>query len=311
VSRPSGIPRRPVAACDAALALSKLGTDWLKAVDATLAALSWDETFARMSLEISRAIAKNRANHKPTDYFSLKVPKETRNYLPKLQAVKNIISDPSLFALGLDEIPNLPYFVVVKAPPTIDVVMAAKLADMPVEEFRNLNPGHQRPVITPMANRELLVPVDKAELFHSNLENNAQPLVTWQTYQLKQGEKLDTVAEKFGISLQRLQEVNGLTAGKRIQVGQMLLVPMEGDDTTTNLDETYNSAEFKAPADDYHGRVSYRVKSGDTLASIARRYKTSPELIQQWNGLRGTTLRTGQRLTIWQEARHRRHLARR
>jgi membrane-bound lytic murein transglycosylase D len=143
--------------------------------------------------------------------------------------------------------------------------MAAKLADMPVEEFCNLNPGHQRPVITPMANRELLVPVDKAELFHSNLENNAQPLVTWQTYQLKQGEKLDTVAGKFGISLQRLQEVNGLTAGKRIQVGQMLLVPMEGDDTTTNLDETYNSAEFKAPADDYHGRVSYRVKSGDTL----------------------------------------------
>jgi len=294
------------------LAATRAALDYLQVLHDTFG--SWELALAAYNCGeggISRAIAKNRANHKPTDYFSLKVPKETRNYLPKLQAVKNIISDPSLFALGLDEIPNLPYFVVVKAPPTIDVVMAAKLADMPVEEFRNLNPGHQRPVITPMANRELLVPVDKAELFHSNLENNAQPLVTWQTYQLKQGEKLDTVAEKFGISLQRLQEVNGLTAGKRIQVGQMLLVPMEGDDTTTNLDETYNSAEFKAPADDYHGRVSYRVKSGDTLASIARRYKTSPELIQQWNGLRGTTLRTGQRLTIWQEARHRRHLARR
>jgi LysM repeat protein len=88
----------------------------------------------------------------------------------------------------------------------------------------------------------------------------------------------------------------------------MLLVPMEGDDTETNLDETYKSSEFQAPADDYHGRVIYRVKPGDSLASIARRYAISPEQIKQWNGLRGATLRTGQRLTIWQEARpHRRH----
>ena len=181
------------------LAATRAALDYLQVLHDTFG--SWELALAAYNCgegSISRAIAKNRAKHKPTDYFSLKVPKETRNYLPKLQAVKNIIADPSLFALGLDEIPNLPYFVVVKAPPTIDVVMAAKLADMPVEEFRNLNPGHQRPVITPMANRELLVPVDKAELFHSNLESNAQPLVTWQTYQLKQGEKLDTVANKFG-----------------------------------------------------------------------------------------------------------------
>jgi len=296
------------------LAATRAALDYLQVLHDTFG--DWELALAAYNCGeggIQRAIAKNRAKHKPTDYFSLKVPKETRNYLPKLQAVKNIVTDPSLFALGLDGIPDRPYFTVVKAPPTIDVVMAAKLADMPVEEFRNLNPGHTRPVITPVANRELLVPVDKAELFHANLENNAQPLVTWQTYQLKKGEKLDTVASKFGISLQRLQEVNGLSVGKRTRVGQMLLVPMEGDDAETNLDETYNSAEFKAPADDYHGRVIYRVKSGDTLASIGRRYRTSPEQIQQWNGLHGSTLRTGQRLTIWQEARHHRrhHLARR
>ena len=290
------------------LAATRAALDYLQVLHDTFG--NWELALAAYNCGeggLQRAIAKNRAKHKPTDYFSLKLPKETRNYLPKLQAVKNIVADPSLFALGLDAMPNRPYFAIVKAPPTIDVVMAAKLADMPVEEFRSLNPGHTRPVITPVANRELLVPVDKAELFHANLESNDQPLVTWQTYQLKKGEKLDAVASKFGISPQRLEEVNGLTARKRIRPGQMLLVPMEGDDTETNLDETYNTPDFQAPADDYHGRVIYRVKSGDTLSTIARRYGASPEQIKQWNGLRGNTLRTGQRLTIWQESRHHRH----
>ena len=158
---------------------------------------------------------KTARKHKPTDYFSLKLPKETRNYLPKLQAVKNIIADPSLFALRLDAIPNRPYFAVVKAPPTIDVAMAAKLADMPVEEFRSLNPGAPAAGDHAGGQPQLLVPVDKAELFHANLESNDQPLVTWQTYQLKKGEKLEHVADKFGISPQRLKEVNGLTGRKR------------------------------------------------------------------------------------------------
>jgi membrane-bound lytic murein transglycosylase D len=250
---------------------------------------------------VQRAIAKNRRAGKPTAYRYLKLPRETRNYLPKLQAVKNIVSDPALFQVALDPLPNQPYFAVVTAPPHIDVVMAAKLAGVPEEEFRYLNPGHQRPVITPVANRQLLVPADKVDLFNANLESNDQPLVTWQTYQLKKGEKLDTVARKFDISLERLKEVNGLTGRKRVRTGQMLLVPLEHDDAETNLDETYASKEFQAPADDYHQRTIYRVKKGDTLSSIARRYHTSVSKLKAWNGLRGTMVRQGQRLTIWQQ----------
>jgi membrane-bound lytic murein transglycosylase D len=248
---------------------------------------------------VQRAISRNRKAKKPIDYLSLRLPKETRNYLPKLQAVKNIIADPQLLGVELDPIPNQPYFTVVNAPAHIDIAMAAKLADMPVEDFRSLNPGYQRPVITPVANRQVLLPIEKAEIFHANLESNDQPLVTWQTYQLKKGEKLAAVAAKFDIDVARLSEVNGLSR-RGVRPGQMLIVPVQ-DDAETNLDETYNSKDFQAPADDYHRRVIYRVKSGDTLSSVAHRYGTSVAKIKSWNGLRKNTIYAGQRLTIWQK----------
>jgi membrane-bound lytic murein transglycosylase D len=178
--------------------------------------------------------------------------------------------------------------------------MAAKLADMPVEEFLSLNPGHRRPVITPVGSRQLLVPVEKADLFQANLESNDQPLVSWQTYELKKGEKLEQVAAKFDIGVDRLEEVNGLTGRKRIRPGQMLLVPLEGDGEESNLDETYKSPDFQAPAQEH--RVVHRVKSGDTLSGIARRYGTTVSQLKKWNGLRSNMLRVGQRLTIWREA---------
>jgi membrane-bound lytic murein transglycosylase D len=264
---------------------------------------SWELALAAYNCgegNVQRAINRNRKLRKPTDYLSLKLPKETRNYLPKLQAVKNIIADPSLLRVELRPIANRPYFAVVEAPPHIDVAMAAKLADMPVEEFLSLNPGHRRPVITPVGSHKLLVPVEKADLFQANLESNDQPLVSWQTYQLKKGEKLEQVAAKFDIGVVRLKEVNGITDRKRVRPGQMLLVPLEGDGEAGNLDETYNSPDFQAPAHEH--RVVHRVKSGDTLSGIARRYGTTVSQLKKWNGLRSNMLRVGQRLTIWREA---------
>jgi membrane-bound lytic murein transglycosylase D len=259
--------------------------------------------------KVQRAIAKNRKNRKPVDYLSISLPKETRNYLPKLQAVKNIIADPSLLRFELEPLPNRPYFTVVEAPPHIDVAMAAKLADMPVEEFLSLNPGHRRPVITPVGNAHLLVPVDKADLFQANLESNDQPLVSWQTYQLKKGESLDKVAANFDISVHRLREVNGLTGDKRVRPGQMLLVPLEGEGAESNLDETYESPDFQAPAEER--RTVHRVKSGDTLSAVARRYGISVAQLKKWNGLRSDRLRVGQRLIIWRDAeKPRRSMAR-
>lgn len=274
--------------------------DW----ELALAAYNWGEN------GVQRAVVKNRARHKATNYAALHMPKETRNYLPKLQAVKNIVTNPDLLGFELDPMPNQPYFAVVKAPGHIDVVKAAKLADMPLEEFRSLNPGYNRPVIIQAAARQIVLPIDKVDEFHNNLENNDDPLVTWQTYTLKKGETLDKVADQFGTSVSRLREVNGFNGRKQIRPGQMLLVPLEAEDGATNLDETYNSPDFQASPEEYGTARTYRVRKGDTLSSIARRHHVTVARIKAVNQLKTNELHTGQQLVIYGDARPVRHARR-
>jgi len=103
----------------------------------------------------------------------------------------------------------------------------------------------------------------------------AESHTQFKPYQPKKGETLEQVADKFNIGAQRLKEVNGLTRRNGVQPGQMLLVPLEGEDSATNLDETYNHRDFQASPEEYSASVRYRVRSGDTLSSIARRHHTS------------------------------------
>ena len=185
--------------------------------DLALASYNWGEG------AVSRAIAKNVAKGLPTDYRSLAMPAETRYYMPKLQAVKNIIANPAQYGIDLAEVANQPYFVAVPTTKHIDVKLAAKLADMPIEEFQSLNPGNSRPVIRADGERMLLVPADKAAAFRSNMENHDEPMVSWQAYKLKPGETVDRVAARYGMTSAQLKQVNGI-AGKPGS-GLTLLVP--------------------------------------------------------------------------------------
>ena len=275
------------AALDYLQFLHNMFGDWQLA----LAAYNWGEN------GVQRALANNRAHHKAANYVSLKMPKETRNYLPKLQAVKNIVANPKLLGLELETIPNQPYFAVVKPSGHIDVVKAAQLADMPVEEFRSLNPGYNRPVIIQAAARHIVVPIDKVDQFHANLERNGDPLVTWQAYTLKRGETLNKVASKFRTNVNRLREVNGFNGRKHMRPGQMLLVPLESEDDASNLDEAYKSADFLAsPEEEYGAARTYRVRSGDTLPSIARKYHVTVARVKAVNALKSNQLHAGQQL---------------
>jgi membrane-bound lytic murein transglycosylase D len=187
--------------------------------DLALAAYNWGEG------AVSRSIAKNVAKGLSTDYRSLTMPAETRYYMPKLQAVKNIIANPAQYGIDLAEVPNQPYFVAVPTTKHIDVKLAAKLADMPVEEFQSLNPGNSRPVIRAEGERMLLVPADKADAFKSNMENHDEPLVSWQAYKLKPGETVERVAARHGISVAQLKHVNGIAPKRGVGAGATLLVP--------------------------------------------------------------------------------------
>ena len=267
--------------------------DWQLA----LAAYNWGEN------GVHRAITSNRAKRKPTGYLNLRMPRETRNYLPKLQAVKNIIMKPALLSFPLEDIPNQTYFTAVSTPEHIDMQVAARLAEMSVDDFRSLNPGHTRPVIMSNGSRTLLLPVEKAGIFSANLKEYDQPLVSWQTYTLKKNENPDSVAAKFGITPARLREINGINRHVPVRPGRSLLVPMNEDANASNLDETWNSPEFQAPEDLYGSRVVYRVKNGDSLYLIALKHRVTVAALKEWNHLSGNNLRMGQRVTIYSNPR--------
>jgi membrane-bound lytic murein transglycosylase D len=266
--------------------------DWQLA----LAAYNWGEG------NVARAIERNQRAGLPTDYASLKMPDETRNYLPKLQALKNIVRDPSRFNLALDDIPDAPYFAVVKTTRRMDVKRAAELAEMPLEEFQYLNPRYNRPVIAGADEYALLLPIDQAALFAAKLALTDQPLVSWQAYRLRTGETLPQVAARFGMEVESLRAVNGIGAHAKVPVGHTLLVPSQ--QPSHESANTLTEAVFMpVPRAVYttvpQGRsFYYRVNRGDTLVGIAARYAVSTHDLRQWNKLPQNRIAVGQQLRV-------------
>ena len=244
---------------------------------------------------VLRAQAHNRRRGLPTDYAHLRLLKETRNYVPKLLAIKHIIADPAKFGLALQDIPNKPYFAAIATTQHIDVKLAAQLAGISEDEFAALNPAHNRPVILQDNNDFILLPIDKIETFRANLETYDKPLVSWQSYKPKKGERLDKLAPRFGLSLANLKSVNGLSQRGNISTGQTLLVPLNGEESSSEF-EAFNM--HLVPTDSLT-RVKHIVRRGDTLGSLARRYHVSVARLKQWNGPL-KILRIGQRLVISQ-----------
>jgi membrane-bound lytic murein transglycosylase D len=244
------------AALDYLQAIYDMHGDWHLA----LASYNWGEG------AVKRAIEKNNARGLPTDYPSLNMPNETRHYVPKLQALKNIFGNPVLMAqLQLPEIINRPYFATIDTPRPIDVKTAARLANMPMAEFVALNPQHNRPVMK--ADSAVVLPADKVETFQSNLEKYAQPLTEWQTYTLKNGEKLNKVAPRFGIALPDLLRVNGLNGKVRLGAGSTLLVPAgQGADDIERLQNAPSLPQIIEPEPEpvkaHHGKLAANDKHG-------------------------------------------------
>jgi len=194
-----------------------------------LASYNWGEN------AVARAINKNKAKGLPTDYLSLTMPNETRWYVPKLQALKNILAQPQLYGIRLDPIPNQPYFVTVARPANMDVAIAARLAEMTIEEFTSLNPAFNRPVMPDKGSSTIVLPTEKVAVFKANLEAHDKPLTNWQAYTIKKGESLEGIAKQHGLTTARLRQVNGISGRMRIGPGHTLLVPAKGGAGATNL----------------------------------------------------------------------------
>jgi len=274
------------AALDYLQKLHDMFGDWPLA----LAAYNWGEG------SVSRAIAKNEAKGLPTDYLSLRMPSETAQYVPRLLAVKHLLQRPQDFNADLGVLPNTPYFAQITTTQHIDVALAARLAEVPLQEFISLNPHYNRPIINAKGPATLLLPVDKAEVFSRNLEGYKKPLVSWKPYQGKRGERLDAIASRYGISTAHLKQANGINGkGKRLAHNQMLLVPGAASEET--LDRTHFT-QIAADTDTPRAGHSYTVRRGDSLGSIARKLHVSVAQIKSWNRLKSNKVALNQKLII-------------
>lgn len=265
---------------------------------------NWDLALAAYNAgegTVQRAIDRNRKKGLPTDYASLQLPEETKNYVPKLQAIKNIMKRPESYGLNIDKIPNRPYFTKVTAPEQIDAKLAASLAEISFEEFISLNPEYNRPVITETGNaHEILLPVSAATVFKDNLTNYTKPLVSWQTYHAKRGERMDKIAQKFGINVAQLRDINDIPNGKKLNGAQPILVPNSSGNPDNTPIETV-SAQPNTVADNFLSNQNNRthvVKNKETLAAIGRQYHVSVKKLMAYNQLKKTSVKAGQVINI-------------
>ncbi len=213
------------AALDYLQTIYEMHGDWQLA----LASYNWGEG------AVGRAVAKNRAAGLPTEYQYLNMPGETRYYVPKLQALKNIVAQPELFGITLPPVANRPYFATVESRVALDLATAARLAETPVEEILALNPGYKRPILPANSSQSLVIPVNKIETFLTNLAKHDPASGSWRTYELREGEGLEGVADRLGIAATRLRQVNGLSPRARIGNGYTLIVPSESEGERISL----------------------------------------------------------------------------
>jgi membrane-bound lytic murein transglycosylase D len=288
--------RDVLASTDAALTylqrLYGMFGDWQLA----LAAYNWGEG------SVQRAINKNRAAGKPTDFNGLSalMPAETRNYVPKLQAVKNIIATPADYGLTLPRVDNQPYFVTIGKTRNIDVKVAAQLAELSLEEFKALNPQFNRPVIIGSADTQILLPQSNADKFKSNLSKWKRSLSSWTAHRVTGArERIETIAKKFGTTPEVIREVNNIPPKMVLQAGSTVLVPVTDQVRTWDITpEMAEKATMMVVPDVVTRRIYVKAGKRDNLASIARRHRVSVEQIKGWNDLRGDKLANGQRLEL-------------
>jgi membrane-bound lytic murein transglycosylase D len=265
------------------------GNDWFLA----LASYNWGEG------AVGRAIRRNQGAGRPGDYLSLNMPQETRNYVPKLMALREIVAEPERYGIKLGPLPNKPYFVAVEAPMHLDLKLAARFAGMSEEEFVHLNPAHNRPVIAASANDQLKIPADRVDRFLASMrahEEARKPFSRWRPHTLEPGETLQSLAQSTGTTAQELMRANGMRSAK-VLPGTRILAPAAEDRLVQNVSAMTSFEGPRILEKVQHPAVYHRVEKRETMESIARRYGITVASLHAWNNLKAG-VRRGTRLLV-------------
>ena len=263
------------AALDYLQRLHSLFGDWHLA----LAAYNWGQG------NVQRAIDRNRRAGLGTGYADLSMPDETRNYVPKLQAVKNIVARPRMFAVTLPSLQNHPYFLSVNIERDIDVALAARLAGLSIDDFKQLNPQMNKPVILAAGTPQVLLPYDNANRFLRELSAHRGPLASWTAWVAPRTLQPGEAARLVGMPEAQLREINFIPPSMSVRSGSTLLVPRAANamsDVSEHLAD--NATMALAPLVLPARRVTFRTGAmGDSVAAVARRYRLNPAMVAQWN----------------------------
>lgn len=262
----------------------------------SLAAYNWGEG------NVKRAIARNERAGLPTDYESLNMPAETRHYVPKFQAVKNIVSAPQDFGLSLPPLENHPYFVSVPIRRDMDVAVAARLAGLGLEEFKALNPQMNKPVILAAGTPQVLLPYDNADGFVRRLADHRGPLASWTAWTAPSTMRTADVARLTGMAEETLRDINRIPPKMLVKAGSTLLV-LRSEHRVQDVPEHIADNAHMALAPDVPPlrKVAIKARKGDTVLALAKRYRVTAAQIAQWNRIDdGTRFKKAQSLVIWQ-----------
>jgi membrane-bound lytic murein transglycosylase D len=290
------------AALDYLQKLYNMFGDWHLA----LAAYNWGEG------SVSRAIKRNEKAGLGTGYLDLNMPAETRQYVPKLQAVKNIIARPEDFDTELPVIENHPFFQVVDIEQDMDAEVVAQLADISLEDFRALNPSLKKPVIFAAATPQILLPWDNAKVFEQNLRelktgtSSVGKLASWTVWTAPKTMSVAEIAKRVGTPEAQLREANNIPPRMLVKAGSALMVPRTQELDRDVAQHIANSANLNFTPEysltSGKGRT-VRVQRGDTLLGLAQRHKVSVAQLASWNKLSTKAqLRIGQTLRLFAAA---------
>ena len=288
--------RDVVASTDAALTYldqlyRQVGEDWLLALAA----------YNSGAGNVGKAVKRNRAKGKPTDYWSLQLPRETEMYVPRLLALKALLENPEAYGVAFYPVANEPYFISVNVGSQIDLAQAAEWARMPMAELAALNPGFNRWATDPEGPHHLLFPRDKAGNFIEKLaEIPDDQRVVWDRYQIKAGDTLSSIAKRHRTTPAFLQSINNL-ANSNIRVGRTLMVPKSAE-SADFYTHTAGQRLKRIQSAGKGSKLEYRVREGDSLWQISRKFKVTTGQLAKWNGMApGDRIYPGQNLVIWQK----------
>lgn len=255
---------------------------------------------------VSKAIKRNKRSNKPTDFWNLRLPRETKAYVPRLIAIARIVAKPEKFGLSLQPIANEPVFEVAELDSQIDLSKAAVLAGMSIDDLYLYNPGFKQWATDPLGPHRLVIPTQNIDQFNTNLVKLPKSeRVTWKRYRVKKGDSLSVIARRFDTSVKALKSTNKVR-GSFIRTGQYLLIP--------NLPDHSIAGNFPLPSQGIRKnnprKVFYKVRRGDTLWDISRDYHVSTRKLAKWNNMSPSDiLRPGRSLIIWTDSQRTTRLA--